>query len=97
MEAVLRGTAGLLMGVAEKRAERRRHLSRVGDAVTQGVLIQALKFLLHLGGFGAFIWAMFEVHSVAGGLAIMVSCFAMSWIVGQPKAELPRSDPGMRG
>lgn len=94
MEAVLRGTAGLLAGIADRQAAR-QHTRRV--TIQQGVLIRVLKFLLHLAGFGAFVWSMFEVHSVAGGLAIMVSCFAFSWLVGsEPKQETP-NDPAMRG
>lgn len=96
MEAVLRGTAGLLAGIAERQAERKRAIRRV--AIPDGVLIRVLKFLLHIAGFGAFIWSMFQVHSVAGGLAIMVSCFAFSWLIGRREevpAETPR-DPGLR-
>jgi hypothetical protein len=94
MEAILRGTAGLLAGMAEKRAERARAVRRL--AISETMVIRLFKFLLHLCGFGAFIWAMFQVHSVAGGLAIMVSCFALSWLVASKPVIDTTPDPGLR-
>lgn len=97
MEMVLRGMASLLAGAAEKSAERKRTLRRV--AIPETVIIRVLKFLLHLSGFGAFIWSMFQVHSVAGGLAVMISCFVFSWLVGSTPAKAPeelKSDPMLR-
>jgi hypothetical protein len=96
MEAVLMGTANWLASVADKRKERRRLSSRV--VVQQAVLIRVLKFLLHLAGFGAFVWSMFQVHFVAGGLAVTLSCFALSWLVGSSTPPVaPKADPGLRG
>lgn len=97
MEVVLRGMASVLAGAADKSAERKRSLRRV--SIPETLVIRVLKFLLHLSGFGAFIWSMFQVHSVAGGLAVMVSCFVFSWLVGSTPAkapEEPMSDPMLR-
>lgn len=96
MEMVLRGMASVLAGAAEKSAERKRSLRRV--AIPETLVIRLLKFLLHLSGFGAFIWSMFQVHSVAGGIAVMISCFTLSWLVGSKPAtpEGPKPDPMLR-
>lgn len=96
MEMALRGMASLLASIAEKQAERKQSLRRV--AIPETFIIRALKFLLHLSGFGAFIWSMFQVHSVAGGIAVMISCFTFSWLIGSKPAtsKEPKNDPMLR-
>lgn len=72
-------TAGqMLIAWADKRRRARASVEKI----SLGFLSRVVKLLLHLAGFGAFIWSMFQVHSVAGGLAIMVSCFVFSTLIG---------------
>lgn len=83
MEAVLRASGRLLMGMAERRSQRRS----VQWALPQSLLLKGMKFLLHLCGFGAFVWTGFQLHSVFGGLAIVISCFTLSWLLGGNTSE----------
>lgn len=85
-DAVLTTTGQLLIGFAEKRRRARESMT---TNMPMGIVTTMMKLLLHLAGFGAFIWSMFQVHSVAGGLAIMVSCFVFSSLIGGSS----KSDP----
>lgn len=75
-----------------KWAERRRKARASVEKISLGILNRAVKLLLHLCGFGAFIWSMFQVHSVAGGLAIMVSCFVFSSLIGGSQPDNASTD-----